>query len=231
MSSLNQETNSNQILNEIKHAETMINEALWKAVQDSDHRSELATYEEVKSLLLSFSNLSPVLEKERNRVLSYCLMRIDNALGILGDTDNAVARAEEALEIATRSEDALQIARCSLALGVRLSEKGQMKEANDQFSRVIDITQDQENEEMQQLLGWTLIVKGNMLMKEGLYSESLEVLEKAESILQSIRNYAGIAQVNEIMASVYQQLGDSKNSKRRERKAAKFWKKAKTEKR
>ena len=231
MVSLNRDTSSLKIINRINEAYAIIDEALWQAVKDSDHRKELATYNRARSILLSFTNLSTNLEKERNRVLSYCLMRIDNTLGILGDTEDTIVRATKALEIAELSEDVLQIARCHLALGFRLSTKGQMMEANEHFQKVFEITKDQDSEDMLQLLGWALIAKGNILMKEGSYSKSLRALEEAESILLNIHNFAGIARVNEIMACNYKQLDDYTNSNRREKKAIKFWNKAKTEKR
>ncbi|MFX0122199.1 MAG: hypothetical protein ACFFAE_01060, partial [Candidatus Hodarchaeota archaeon] len=85
--------NKEEILVKLKQAEEKIESALWQAVKDSNHEVELQNYEDVRNFLLSLSSLPSDLTRERDRILSYCLMRIDNALVELGDSTNTVDRA------------------------------------------------------------------------------------------------------------------------------------------
>lgn len=230
MVGLNPKQDNNHIFKKIKDAEKTIEKTLWECVQDNDYRKALNTYEQMQTRLSILSDLPPELEKERNRVLSYCLMRIDDALVALGDDENAVERAKEALEIAEKSMNPVQIARCALALGTRLLNKGNITESEEQFRRVYDLAQRHKDADMQQVLGWTFIVRGHILNGKSLYDQALVVLKDAEAILESIDNYAGIAQANELMATVYSNLGDSSNSNKCKAKAKKFTEKTKVEK-
>ncbi len=214
----------------IQEAEAAIEAAVWNAVQDEDYEKELETYEAVKTNLVALTDLSPISEKERDRVLAYCLMLIDEALVKMNQVEGAVQRAKEALEIAERSEDVPQIARCSLQYGMRLLNSGQIAEAEDQFQYVYELTKSREDPEMREILGWMLLVRGHILNGKSLYNQALHVLQEAESILKPISNYVGLAQVYSLMARTYRNLGNPTEATHCEEKAAAFTDKAKGEK-
>ena len=216
----------------LRKAEEAIEEALWKAVQDLDHQGALETYRQVKSLIVSLSGLSPEMEKERDRVLAFCLIRIDSTLATLGakDTDAALIRTREALKTAERSEDPTQIARCALAHGTRLLNSGRIPEGEEQFSRVILMAEEHsDNEEIQQVLGWTFIVRGHILQGKSLYDQAIHVLKEAIAVLAPIENYAGLAKANKLMARLYASLGDSSSAKECRTRAKEYRAKAKQE--
>ena len=218
----------------LRKAEEAIEEALWKAVQDLDHQGALETYRQVKALIVSLSGLSPEMEKERDRVLAYCLMRINNTLVKLGakDVDAALIRTREALETAERSEDPTQIARCALAHGTQLLNSGRIPEGEEQFSRVILMAEEHpDNEEIQQVLGWTFIVRGQILQGKSLYDQAIHVLKEAIEVLAPIENNAGLAKANELMAHVYSSLGDQSSSEQCRIRAKEYQEKAKHERR
>jgi tetratricopeptide (TPR) repeat protein len=199
-------------------------------LRDSDYQTELFTYKQVKSFLTSLEGLPHNIEKERDRILSYCLMRIDNALVELGDVEKAVDRAGEALELAEKSEDVVQIARSSLAYGTRLLNNGDIAKAEKQFERVIRISEDYpDNNDIQQVFAWSLIVRGYILNGKSLYNQALKLLEEAEEICYSISNYAGIRQANQVKVLVYRNLGDSENADKCLKKAQEYIEKSKAE--
>lgn len=207
--------NDSSILEKIKEAEEKIEVALWLAAENSDFQKELKTYKQVKKNLLSLTDLSNELEKERDRVLSFCLTRIDNSLVNLGDSEKAVARTKEALNLAQKSEDPLAISRALLALGTRLIEKGEIEEAEKHFDRIFTIAENNpKKKDIQQTKGWTLIAKGHLAHTMGICEEALVDLRKAEEILRAIDNYAGVAQANELMAKVYLEMEDPANADR-----------------
>ncbi|MFX0208481.1 MAG: tetratricopeptide repeat protein, partial [Candidatus Hodarchaeota archaeon] len=138
--------NKDKILVKLKQAEEKIETALWQAVKDSNHEVELQRYQEVKDYLLSLSGLPSEFTQERDRILSYCLMRIDNALVELGDSTEAVNRAREAFDVAQRSGNPIQIARCSLAYGTRLLNVGDLPAAESQFKLVYELAEKYPND-------------------------------------------------------------------------------------
>lgn len=219
--------NIEEILGNLKQAEEKIESALWQAVKDSNHEVELQIYEEVRDFLLSLSDLPSDLTQERDRILSFCLMRIDNALVELGDSTNAVDRAREAFDVAQRSRNDVQLARCSLAYGTRLLNSGDLPAAESQFKLVYELAERYPNDkDIQQTLGWALIVRGHILNGKSLYNQALIVLEEAEEICLSIDNYAGIAQVNGLLAQVYGKLNDPERAEVCKKNAEEFQKKA-----
>ena len=166
-------------LKQIKEAEEKIEEALWKAVKDDDHKAELKEYREAEAILRGIEGLTEENDKKRKGILAYCLMRIDNALIELDETVGAVERTKEALEIAKESEDIVQIARCSLAHGTRLLSEGEIPQAEMQFTRIIKLAEkNKENSELQQVLAWTYIVRGHILMGKSLYDQAVYLLEE-----------------------------------------------------
>lgn len=230
MISLNSEQEPSDILGKIRKAEETIEEALWKAVKDLDRQRELKTYREVKALLASLSELSPKMEKERDRVLAYCLIRIDATLTKLGasDHDAAVRRTREALETAERSEDQTQITRCALAYGIRLLNSGKLPEAEEQFSRVILMAEEHpDNKEIQKVLGGTFIVRAHILQGKSIYDQALHILKEAITVLSPVEDHAGLAQANKLLAQIYSGLGDKPSSDQCRARAKEYQEKAK----
>ncbi|MFW9921101.1 MAG: hypothetical protein ACFFED_15980, partial [Candidatus Thorarchaeota archaeon] len=121
----------------IKSAEEMIESAMWDAIADEDSKRELERYKKAESLLLSLTDLSPDEDLEQKRVLSYCLMRMDEALSNLGETEGSLNRAERYLQLAIESGDLVQIARSRLAVGIRLLNEGDLRNAEMHFADII----------------------------------------------------------------------------------------------
>lgn len=221
-------SNPEEIKKKLKEAEEKIENTLWEAVKDKNLDKELQAYKEVKNFLLPLTNLDDNLMKERNRILAYCLMRIDNTLVGLEDTDNSVERSKESFEFAEKSENIIQIARSSLAYGTRLLNAGQLPAAEKQFSLVIQLGNDHpDDEDIQQTVGWSLIVRGHILLGKSLYEQAIVVLEEAEGICNKIDNFAGIAQANAVLAQAYGSIGDKKRAEECKEKSEKFQEKAK----
>jgi len=216
-------------LEKIRQTEELINETLWNAVRDQNNQKELQGYKEAREILKALPKLSPRLEKERSRVLSYCFMRIDNTLVATGDTKESVKRMRTALKMAQKSQDAVQIARCLLALGARLASAGFAVEAEESWNKALAVAEGKTEYDMQQVVGWTLITKASFLNRKGERMEALRILERAEKILEAINNYAGVANSNVLMAEIYRSLNDKSNEHRRREKSKEYMEKAKTE--
>ena len=213
----------------IKDAEKMIEKAMWQTVTDENHERELEIYLKAKGILDSMGDLSPSLKKEHARVLSYCLMRIANTEAIL-DKKSGIEKERESLRLAEISEDEVQIARALLALGIGLLNQGKLPEAENQWRRVFKIAQDHEdNNDMQQVLGWTLVVRSNVLMGKSLYNQALALALEASGILSSISNYAGMAVANRALANAYRALGNNKQAEKCNQLAEFYQQKAREE--
>jgi tetratricopeptide (TPR) repeat protein len=218
-------------LDRIKQAETTIESAIWDDLREEDSRRALKVYEKAKAMLESLKNLDVDTEKQRKRVLSFCLLRIDDVLVTLGDEAGSMARAREVLELALQSEDEVQIARAQLLLGTRLLNAEDITGAEEQFAQILTRWLDSDNSDLQQVVGWTLLVRGHILNAKSLYSQAIVVLQHAESILTAIGNYAGLAKAYDLMSEVYLNLGDSDMSDECRTKSSEYLEKAKVEKR
>jgi tetratricopeptide (TPR) repeat protein len=216
-------------LRRIKDAEDLIEKTIWEALRNRNHQAELQGYLRARQILEALSKLSPALEKAKNRVLAFCLMRIDDALVSAGDTSESVARMKDALEVAQRSEDQVQIARCLLALGARLASAGSNAEAEEYWGKALSIAEGHAERDMQQIVGWTLITKAHFLTRSGRNEEALKVLQNAERTLEAIDNFAGIANADTLIADIYRALKDERNERRYREKSQRFMEKAKTE--
>ncbi|MDF1539962.1 MAG: hypothetical protein P1Q69_13780 [Candidatus Thorarchaeota archaeon] len=192
----------------IAQAEEMIENALWESLETENWEQELAGYQKATELLTSLKGLSGAIELERKRVLSYCLMRIDEALVKLEREEGAIRRAEESLELAIQSGDKVQIARSKLALGIRLLNEGKLPAAESHFGDIITEGQDSEDEDMKQVVGWAFLVRANILKGKSLYDQALYIAETAAGLLAGIKNYAGLAQTYSLIAKLQMDLGN-----------------------
>jgi tetratricopeptide (TPR) repeat protein len=195
----------NDILLRIKEIEISIDDAMWKSLKDEDHKQELQAYEKAKKALESIDVSVGEVKRERDRVLSYCLMRINDALKNLERSDGSIERAEESLRFAEESKDRVQILRSKLALGVALLNSGRINDAERLFADIILHTKDEfQNREVIQVYGWTLIVRVNVLLGKSLYSQAQELANQALDVLSGIENYAGLRTVHSLLARIYQ---------------------------
>jgi len=158
-------------------------------------------------------------------------MRIDSALVATGDKEESVKRMKKALVTARKSQDKVQIARCLVALGVRLASAGFVAGAEENWRKALNIAESNDEYDMQQIVGWTLIVKARFLKQNAEYLGALKIAERAEKILENIKNYAGVANVTALMAELCKNLNYYAKEKRYREKSEKFLKKAKIEQR
>jgi tetratricopeptide (TPR) repeat protein len=198
----------------IKTIEESIENALWTCVADEDHEKALGEYEHSKQSLEALQDLSDDAERERKRVLSYCLLRINDALERLERSEGSMRRAEQSLKLAEESNDRLQILRSKLALGVVLLNSGKLREAERHFTDIILQTQDEtEDKDVIQVYGWALIVRVNILLGKNLYSQAKELADQALRVLSGIENYAGLRTAHSLLARIYEIEGDTANTK------------------
>ncbi|MFX1368148.1 MAG: hypothetical protein ACFFAY_06105 [Promethearchaeota archaeon] len=194
----------------IRRAESIIESAMWESREDENYQKELDAYLSARTILEGLKDLTPDLQKERDRALSYCLMRTDEAMVNMGMEDATMKRLTESLELAKKSEDPVQIARCHFALGIRLLNQGKIPEAESSWRKVFRLAEGHENDdEMQQVLGWALLARAHVVNAKSLYKQAHALLLSAEAKLISIENYAGLAAVHNLLAQVYTSLGDS----------------------
>jgi tetratricopeptide (TPR) repeat protein len=204
---------ASEIVHRIEATETSIEDAMWTSVEDENHERALQEYEQAKKVLESIETPTDRIEKERKRVLSYCLMRITDALETLGKSEGSIERAEESLKLALESENRVQILRSKLALGVTLINSGQWQEAESHFTEIILQTQDEtEDNDIIQVYGWTLIVRVNILLGKSLYNQAKELANQALGVLSEINNYAGLRTTCSLLSQIYEIEGDTEEA-------------------
>ena len=188
-------------------AEELIDQAIWRGTYDLDFKIELTLCSEAKIILDGLSNLDPILEKHRRRALSQCLLRIDHAYVGLGDHEWSVDRSTEALTLAETSGSDVQIARALLSLGNGFLNAGDIPSAESQWVRLLLLAEEYpEDKEMQNVVGWTLIVRGHVLNGKSLYEQAARILEDAYATLVRVGDYFGCASACDMLADVYLKL-------------------------
>ncbi len=219
----------NDMKRNLADTENMIETSVWDAASGGDTESELKRYRAAESLLASLTELTGTEEKERKRILAYCLMRIDESLNNLGQSEGSLERADESLRIAIESENLVQIARSRLALGIRLLNSGHLSEAESHFSDIIKGGLESEDRDMKQVVGWTLLVRANLLKGKSLYEQALYVAKDAEAIPSSIDNYAGLARTYSFLSALYADQGEQEEAQRYREMSVEFDEKSKAE--
>jgi hypothetical protein len=188
-------------------AEELIDQAIWRGTYEKDFKSELTLCSEAKIILEGLSELDPILEKHRKRALSQCLLRIDHAYVGLGDHEWSVDRSTEALTLAETSGSDVQVARALLSLGNGLLNAGAVANAQRQWVRLLLLAEEHpDDKEMQNVVGWTLVVRGHVLNGKSLYNQAARVLEDAYSTLVYVGDYFGCASACDLLADVYSKL-------------------------
>jgi tetratricopeptide (TPR) repeat protein len=188
-------------------AEELINQAIWRGNYEQDFKSELTLCSEAKIILEGLSDLDPILEKHRRRALSQCLLRIDHAYVGLGDHQWTVDRATEALTLAETSGSDVQIARALLSLGNGYLNAGDIASAERQWVRLLLLAEEYPSDnEMQVVVGWTLVVRGHVLNGKSLYNQATRILEDAYATFVSFGDSFGCAAACDLLADVYVKL-------------------------
>ncbi|MGY5859400.1 MAG: hypothetical protein RTU63_08515 [Candidatus Thorarchaeota archaeon] len=206
-------TDQSDALGRIRDIENSIEDALWTSVQDEDYKNALEKYKIAKRDLESLEIDNPDDQKERKRVLSYCLMRINDAMGHLEQSEGSDKRAEESLRLAEESEDRVQILRSKLAIGVNYLNHGDLGKAESYFTDIILQTQDEtDNHDVIQVYGWTLIVRVNILLGKSLNNQAKELALQSLGVLSGIKNYAGQRTACALLSRIYQIEGDDEQS-------------------
>ena len=194
--------------------EKSIEDALWTSVVDEDYERALGVYEKARTDLELMKIKTDDVEREQKRLLSYCIMRINDAMEHLERSEGSIERAEESLKLAEESEDLVQILRSKLAMGVALLNTGKLPEAERHFADIILQTQDEtENKDVIQIYGWTLIVRVNILLGKSLYNQAKELANQALGVLSGINNYAGLRTACSLLSRIYQNEGNIEKSK------------------
>lgn len=188
-------------------AEELIDQAIWRGTHEQDFKSELTLCSEAKIILEGLSDLDPILEKHRRRALSQCLLRIDHAYVGLGDHQWSVDRATEALTLAETSGSDVQIARALLSLGNGYMYAGDLVSAERQWVRLLLLAEEYPHDkEMHNVVGWTLMVRGHVLIGKSVYDQAARVLEDAYATLVSTGDSFGCASACDLLVDVYVKL-------------------------
>ncbi len=207
----------------IQDIEQSIEDVLWKSLKDDDHETALGEYELARQRLEALQDLPEGAEKERKRVLSYCLMRINDELEHLEQSEGSIQRAAESLKLAEESGSRVQTLRSRLALGVALLNTGKNSAAESHFTDIILQTQDEsEDRDVIQVYGWTLIVRVNILLGKSLYDQAKELASHAIGVLSGIENYAGLRTAYSLLSRIYQIEGDTVMADQSREQAARY---------
>ena len=116
-------------------------------------------------------------------------------------------RTTEELSLAETSGSDVQVARALLSLGNGRLNTGDIASAERQWVRLLLLAEEHpDDNEMQNVVGWTLVMRGHVLSGKSLYKQAARVLEDAYSTLAHVGDYFGCASACELLADVYSKL-------------------------
>jgi hypothetical protein len=198
-----------ETIKRLKDIEKSIEDAMWASVVDDDQEKALSVYADARDQLEALEIESEDAERERRRILSYCLLRINDALDRLERLDERIERAQESLDHALASNDRAQILRSKLALGIAHLNSGDLETAEDYFAEIIEeADREDEDRDVVQVFGWTLVARTNILLGKSLYNQALNLGMEALGVLGGIKNYAGLRAASSAVSRAYRSLGD-----------------------
>ncbi len=192
--------------------EDRIENALWSYEVKEHLGKALNEYRAVETDLAALSISSDqAAYPEYQRVLAYCLMRQDNILRQMGETEEALDLGEREIAAARASGDELTLARSLMSNGTSLIVGGEIEEGLSLVDESRSLFEAGDSDDFTQGLGWYWILQADLANGGLIDRGSLEIVhfaDQALGYLLPIENWTGAARAYAARAEANKQLGD-----------------------
>lgn len=210
----------------IKEIENQIEKALWELEVHEELEKALTIYQEAGKKLdeLAITPGDPAYT-DKQRVLSYCLMRQGNILRQMSKPQQALELSEAEIRAARESDDEITLARSLMSNGVNLIATGSVERGMNMIAEAQLLFTRGESIDHKQGLGWCWILQADLanagLVEKG-PDEVVVFATRALDILGPIENWPGVARAFGARAAAYEKLGDEERAakNRQEQKLA-----------
>ena len=149
--------------------------------------------------------------QEYCKVYAYCLQRLGNMLRAIGRQKEAAKLGEEEFRYAKESRNTLAIARSNLSQSANLFTEKRTDEAIQYLNNAFTLFQSNDSYDFKQGLGWCWIFRADLVnsgMIRGTVDDVIEAATQALTILEPIKNWAGVARAYDARSIAYENSGN-----------------------
>lgn len=205
-----------ETLKRINEIETQVEKALWELEIKGQLAQALKIYRDAETELDKLNiEANPRAYTEKQRVLSYSLMRQGNILRQQGKPKAALALSEREIMAARASRDEITLARSLMSNGTNFIVAGKLEQGFKLLEEARGLFEKGESNDHKQGLGWYWILQAD-LSTAGLIkrepAELVEIASRALDILEPIQNWPGVARAYAVRASAHEKLGDTEQA-------------------
>jgi tetratricopeptide (TPR) repeat protein len=166
------------------------------------------------------------LEKNgKNAITAYLLMRKAGVLLQTGKAEIGEQLMHEALKHAEQSGNSLIIARAELGVGVFYGSTNRLEEGEKRLKAALKSFSKGSDYDSKQGYGWALLNLGGLYRKQGKLTQAEQNLLEAVKMLETIKNWVGVASAYELKAKVDEAKGNVELAREDLMKAISFYEK------
>jgi hypothetical protein len=209
---------------EIAGLEERLEAALWEDERSGDVEAALPRYQEVVAALAAIdTGEDGDLERHRQRVLAYALMREANALRQTDDVEGAAEKDRQGLEAARRSGDSVSTGRALLSMAGTAFAAGQADHGETYLEEARTEFEAGTTEDHVQGAGWAWVLTadvGNAGLIDLAPAEVVAAGDRALELLEPIENWPGVARAHAARAVAFDGMGKQEQAEEARRLAA-----------
>ena len=179
-------------------------------------------------LLAEVEAASPTNQFEKNgknAITAYLLMRKAGVLLQTGKAEIGEQLMHEALKHAEQSGNSLIIARAELGVGVFYGSTNRLEEGEKRLKAALKSFSKGADYDSKQGYGWALLNLGGLYRKQGKLTQAEQNLLEAVKMLETIKNWVGVASAYELKAKVDEAKGNVELARQDLMKAISFYEK------
>ena len=174
---------------------------------------EWAAYRQVEKALRGLStDLEDTHARQRDSLLSYCLMRQSICARHLQQAEDELRLLNAALEMAERSKDEVQLARCLASFGLASAEAGDLSEGRALLHCATTLFTASNTYDHVQGLGWATIMRGDLEKLANDQPAAREAYLQAIAILKPIGNWSGVRRAKQRLVELEDDSAASSNA-------------------
>jgi hypothetical protein len=209
-------------IQKIVQLEALIDSALKEREMEGALDAALEVYMRAEEELLNLKlQNNQDAERERQRLLAYCLLRQGNVQRQLGNPEAATKLGRREVKAARASGDEITLARSLMSLGTNRILIGKVDTGMELIIEARKLFQNGDRHEYRQGLGWSWILQADLGNAGVVVMGSREILDAADralAILEPIGNWPGVARAHAARAAAMDDKDEAEEARREQKR-------------
>lgn len=193
--------------------------------EKGEFKKAVEIYDKLLAKVEATAPASKLEKNDKNAIMAYLLMRKAGVLLQTGKAEKGEQLMCHALEHADQSGDTLTTARAQLGVGVFYGSTGRLDEGEKRLKAALKSFRKGKDYDSKQGCGWALLNLGGLYHKQGKLLQAEQHLLRAIEILETIKNWVGVASAYELKAKVSETKGNAEIARKDLLKAVAFYEK------